>query len=442
MKALLLGVAMLWLAMPTAWAGDPSTPANPQILVTFRQAQAGASARTGVRAKYFSGGSTYAASPKVDRDVRAIAKEQGLRPVDAWPITPLGVHCVVFEVTGPRAVDEVLQTLAHDPRVESAQPLHLFDVLTSENPAGVSPPSVASTTGVALSGHGYDDPYLKLQHSVREMQLEAAQRWASGRGVDVAVIDTGIDVHHPELAGRIAVAEDFVDPPARGGEQHGTAVAGVIAADAGNGIGIIGVAPDVKLLALRACWPVQGKSVCSSFTLAKALTFALARAPQIINLSLAGPEDPLLDRLLQLVLARGITVVAACRGPDCDSFPASMPDVIAVSNVDTASVLPVANSTARVQPLIAPGTDIITTMPNGTFDFVSGSSISAAHVSGIIALLLQRRPDLTAESVRHALSTSVRPVGTAAGVVNACEALASLLDGAGCPAVETVADRG
>jgi subtilisin family serine protease len=81
-------------------------------------------------------------------------------------------------------------------------------------------------------------------------------------------------------------------------------------------------------------------------------------------------------------------------------------------------------------------------MPNGAFDFVSGSSISAAHVSGIIALLLQRRPDLTPASLRRALSLSVRSTGTAAGLVNACEALASLVDGAGCPVSDTVAGRG
>jgi subtilisin family serine protease len=441
MRAAFLWLALIALGWRVAWAEDTAAPPHPQILVTFKQTQTGAPQRTGARVKYFSSASSsYAASPKVDRDVRAIAHEQGLRQVDAWPITPLGVHCVVFEVTGPRPVEDVLKTLSSDPRVESAQPMQIFDVLTSDAPATANAAPTA-TAGGALNGPGYDDPYLKLQHSVREMQLEAAQRWASGRGVDIAVIDTGIDVHHPELAGRIAMSEDFVDPPAKGGEQHGTAVAGVIAADAGNGIGIIGVAPDVKLLALRACWPAQGKSVCSSFTLAKALTFALERAPQIINLSLAGPEDPLLDRLIQLVIARGITVVAACRGPECDSFPASVPDVIAVSNVEQAPAVPFANGTAHVQPLIAPGNDVITTMPNGSFDFVSGSSISAAQVSGIVALLLQRRPDLTAASVRRALSMSVRPVGTAAGIVNACEALASLLDGAGCPAAETVADR-
>jgi subtilisin family serine protease len=438
-RALLVCIAVAALSLRAAVAQDTEST-RPQILVTFKQTQPPVSPRTGARAKYFATTATYSASLKVYRAVRAVAKEHKLHAVDAWPIVPLGVHCVVFEVEGPRAVNDVVAELAADPRIESAQPMQMFDVLASELPAS----QAANPEGVALGGRGYDDPYLKLQHSVRELQLEEAQQWASGRGVDVAVIDTGIDVRHPELQGRIEDVEDFVDPPTSAGEQHGTAVAGIIAADAGNGIGIIGVAPDVKLLALRACWPAQGKSVCSSFTLAKALTFALERAPQIVNLSLAGPADPLLERLLQLVLARGITVVAACRGPECDSFPASVPDVIAVSNtlepITAPAPVPASTSASRVTPLVAPGTDVITTMPNGAFDFVSGSSMSAAHVAGIIALLLERRPDLDGTSLRQALTTSVRTVGTAAGVVNACEALASLL-GAGCPARDTVADR-
>jgi subtilisin family serine protease len=438
MRTVLLAIAVLALG-GRALAGEVEAAA-PQILVTFKQAQTVSPPRTGARAKYLSGASDYGVSLKVSREVRAVARAHDLREVDAWPIAPLGVHCVVFEVTGDRAVPDVLEELAEDPRVESAQPLQLFEVLAnSANAASTAIQSVvAESGGVALSGNGYDDPYLDLQHSVRELQLEAAQRWASGRGVEVAIIDTGIDVRHPELAGRIALAQDFVDPPApQGGEQHGTAVAGIIAADAGNGIGIIGVAPDVKLLALRACWPAAGKSVCSSFTLAKALTFTLERAPQVVNLSLTGPDDPLLARLLSLVVARGITVVAACRGEDCSGFPASMQDVIAVSNAD----IPAAASAARPAPLVAPGIDVITTMPNGTFDFVSGSSMSAAHVSGIIALLLQRRPDLTAPSLREALSLSMRPAGTTRGSVNACQAVASLVQGAGCPAADAVATR-
>jgi subtilisin family serine protease len=426
LSALLSALALVVAGSVTADAPKEPAQSLPQVLVTFRQA-APVAPRTGPRAKYVAA-PEYTLSADVRRAARAIEREYGLREVDAWPIKPLGIHCIVYEVTSTRPLADVLAALSSDPRVESAQPLHLFDLLAS----------TVSTGGVALPDSGYDDPYLELQHSVRELQLEAAQRWASGRGVQVAIIDTGIDDRHPELAGRIALVEDFVEPRSRGGEQHGTAVAGIIAAAAGNGIGIIGVAPDVRLLALRACWPIDVRSVCSSFTLAKALTFALERSPQIINLSLAGPEDPLLARLLSLAIERGITVVAACRDDDCTSFPASVPDVIAVST-SGVGVTAAAAATGRPGPLRAPGVDVITTMPNGEFDFVSGSSISAAHVTGIIALLLQRRPDLSPAALRQALSMTMGPdVG---GTVNACEAVAAFVEGAGCPA-RTVAGRG
>jgi subtilisin family serine protease len=429
LRALAAALALAVVAgSAVAQAPPDATAALPQVLVTFRQA-APVAPRTGPRAKYVAT-PNYTLSAEVRRAARAIEREHGLREVDAWPIGPLGVHCIVYEVTGARPLADVLASLSSDPRVESAQPLHLFDLLAS---------TVGASDGVALSESGYDDPYLDLQHSVRDLQVEAAQRWASGRGVDVAIIDTGVDAQHPELAGRIALVQDFVEPRARRGEQHGTAVAGIIGAAAGNGIGIIGVAPDVRLLALRACWPMDVRSVCSSFTLAKALTFALERSPQIINLSLAGPDDPLLARLLALVVARGITVVAACRADDCTSFPASVPQVIAVSNIavrDPSAAL----AAGRPAPLRAPGVDVLTTMPNGAFDFVSGSSISAAHVSGIVALLLQRRPDLSPDSLREALSMTMGPdVGS---VVNACEAVAAVVDGAGCPARGAVAGRG
>jgi subtilisin family serine protease len=102
-------------------------------------------------------------------------------------------------------------------------------------------------------------------------------------------------------------------------------VAGIIAADAGNGIGIIGVAPEVKLLALRACWPAQAKSVCSSFTLAKALTFALERAPQVVNLSLAGPQDPLLERCSSSSLPAASRSSPRVAAPSAIPFPRPCP---------------------------------------------------------------------------------------------------------------------
>jgi subtilisin family serine protease len=94
---------------------------------------------------------------------------------------------------------------------------------------------------------------------------------ATGRKVTVAVVDSGIESNHPDLAGQVAVEENFVDGQKYVAELHGTAVAGVIAARAGNGVGIEGVAPDARLLALRACWQAGSATRCNSFTLAKAI---------------------------------------------------------------------------------------------------------------------------------------------------------------------------
>ncbi len=103
-------------------------------------------------------------------------------------------------------------------------------------------------------------------------------------------------------------------PLARDGEIHGTAIAGIIASAVNNREGIIGVAPDVSIAALRACWAVVDDGLaaqCSSFSLAQALEVALGLQPNVINLSLAGPDDPLLSRLLDRAIERGIVVVTA-----------------------------------------------------------------------------------------------------------------------------------
>src|SRR5258705_9176099 len=141
------------------------------------------------------------------------------------------------------------------------------------------------------------------------------QQRATGRGIRVAVIDTGGDRSHPDLRGRIDTARNFVSDDARfDSDIHGTAVAGIIAANADNGIGIVGLAPDAGLLVLKACWQHAIDDVraqCNTFTLAKALTFAIDQRADIINMSLGGPNDPLLGLLIEIALTRGIIIVAA-----------------------------------------------------------------------------------------------------------------------------------
>jgi subtilisin family serine protease len=251
------------------------------------------------------------------------------------------------------------------------------------------------------------DPLLPMQPAAREWRLSELHRTATGRGVRVAVIDSQIEQNHPDLVGQVALSENFVGGRPAGPEAHGTAVAGIIAAIADNGIGIAGVAPGARLLALRACWQGAAATLCDSLSLAKALDFAIGHAAQVINLSVSGPPDILLGKLLDAAKARRAVVVAAF-DPSLPGggFPASHPGVVAVA--DESGGRP----PAGVQG--APGRDIPATLPGGKWGLVSGSSFAAAEVSGLAALV-RERPGEPAARVLAAL-----PAG---GVRDACATL-------------------
>ncbi|MCZ6727561.1 MAG: S8 family serine peptidase [Acidobacteria bacterium] len=391
-----------------------------QVLVTFSQQASRRLRRAGSTPRAYGGRTTYKTSPRVKRVAARLAKTYGLRRVDEWPIQALGVHCVVYELPRDLPSRDLLELLARDPRVESAQEMQIFRVLA----------------------RGYNDPYLDLQHGIRSMQIERAHLWARGRGVKVAVIDTGVDVNHPELQDRIETAKNFVDenPQAFTSDVHGTAVVGVIAAAADNGIGIVGVAPAVEILALKACWQEQtgsASAICNSFTLAKAISFAISRDPDVLNLSLAGPPDPLLSRLLSRAIDRGIVVISAA-DPDLGrrpGFPSAVDRVITVSAAGTGDPR-ASSSVAAVHALIAPGKEIFTTTPHGTYGFLSGSSLAAAHVSGLAALLLERAKGLSADRILALLR------GTGSNGLNACAALTRLLHSGTCPAAAVTSSGG
>jgi subtilisin family serine protease len=207
-------------------------------------------------------------------------------------------------------------------------------------------------------------------------------------------------------------------------EQHGTGVAGIIAARPNNSLGIAGVAPDARILGLRACWerPHGGSTVCDSLSLAKALNFALETHADVINMSLTGPRDRLITTLISLAIARGSTVVAAIdeQRPD-SSFPALIDGVIPVADERL--------SARGMGVYIAPGLDVPTTEPEGKWSLVSGSSYAAAHVSGLAALLRQ----LSGNHITNAQATSI--FGPR-GPIDACAAVARLsrLDATGCSA--------
>ncbi|MEO1457876.1 MAG: S8 family serine peptidase [Pseudomonadota bacterium] len=335
-----------------------------------------------------------------------------------WPLKAIDVHCFVFRATDGLPAAAVMSGLAADPRVRTVQPMQRFETAASPlaSPAAAVPLAPNEASPRDLSG---------LQEGLTAMRALPVHRVATGRGVRVAVVDTRPDSAHADLVGRIGLERDFVGgETGEGAEEHGTAIAGVIAAAAGDASGITGVAPEAEVLALRGCWePLPGgPGRCTSFTIARALNFALGNGVDVLNLSLGGPHDPLLAELVAAAVARDIVVVAATGESVEPRFPASAKGVVpAVSWPGPApgdDVLPGG-------AIIAPGRDVLSTAPFGAYDFYSGSSIAAAHVSGVAALLLDLQPELTAGEVHAALMVG-QQAGGIAPLLDACAAVRAI----------------
>jgi subtilisin family serine protease len=390
-------------------AAEAASTAARQILITVRQPATLAAGLTGApNQRYLQ--RRYGPSPSVDRVLTQLAREHDLRRVEGWPIQSLDVYCEVLTVPAGRDVTEVLTALNRDPRVDLAQRMNLFNTQAAR----------------------YDDPYLELQSAATTMDVEGAHALATGRGVSIAIIDSAIDGNHPDLRGRVHLARNLVTdhPLARTGEIHGTAIAGIIASAVNNREGIIGVAPDVSIAALRACWAVTENGLaaqCSSFSLARALELALGLQPNVINLSLAGPDDPLLSRLLDRVIEQGIVVVTAHPSSSESSlaFPSSHPRVL------TAHSSHVAVNSDSPYTLAAPADEVLTTTPGAGYAFLTGNSLAAAHTTGVIALLMERQPDLDAERIA-AILTATTTYSAGSASINACRAVARVAGAASC----------
>jgi hypothetical protein len=350
--------AMLWLAAP-ATAQD-ATAESRQILVMLRMPPDHYRPGSAYSGSY--GSATTQAARR--RMAGRIAQRHGFTLADNWPMPLLGIDCFVMTLPTGVSPDAAVEMVSHDNGIAWSQPMQLYR---------------------AQSGAPAGDPLKAVQPATTLWHLSELHRRATGRGVTVAVIDSRIDTHHPDLDGQVTFDQDFVGAHGIGPEQHGTAIAGVIAARADNGAGIVGIAPNARLMGLRACWQQTSiATVCDTLSLAKALHFAIDHRARVINMSLSGPRDMLLSRLVEVGLARGESVVAAFDPAVADGgFPASQPGVIAVAN-DPSPGLP-----GRVY--LAPGHDIPTTAPGGGWTLVDGTSYAAAHVSGLLALMNERQ---------------------------------------------------
>jgi subtilisin family serine protease len=217
-------------------------------------------------------------------------------------------------------------------------------------------------------------------------------RETRGQGVRVAVIDTGIDVSHPDLREALDDARDFTKSRAgpRDENGHGTHVAGIVAARR-NQIGVVGVAPECRLLSAKV---LNATGAGQSDWVAAGIDWAAAAGADILSLSFGAPErDPAIAAAVDRAAAQGKIVICAAGNaglPNSVSFPARMPNVVAVGAVNRDGQAAHYSSAGKEVDICAPGEDILSTYLGGAYARLSGTSMAAPFVSGVVALLLAR----------------------------------------------------
>ena len=396
----LLAVGLVFFSMLVV-AKEVPDPAR-DILVTFDNASA-KSASAGLGAPYLHR-KRYAIAQKVRRDAAAIQKEYSLEEIERWPIGSLSVYCFVYRVPEGADRKSIIANLNADVRVDSAQALQRFETSVT-------------------NADGYNDTYANLQYGLDVLDIAAAHQTTQGAGIRVAIIDSNIDKNHEDLIGRVVRIQKFLAEGQADDRQHGTAIASVIGARSNNALGMVGIAPEATLELYVSCWSGgdDKPALCDTFSLLKAIDAVLSDPPHVLNLSLRGPHDPLLERLIEKTVDAGVVVVAAGpadTNPD-SGFPSSMQRVLGVG------ITPPQGSVTELPSdvLFAPGSRIIVALPAGHYDFRSGSSLAAAHVSGVVALLLSIRPESSLDTISSILRQSQGADMRSMVSINACDAL-------------------
>ncbi len=318
----------------------------------------------------------------------ALGRRHGLTRVESQSFPFIGATIGLFRITDRRNVGTVSRELGADTGVRSVQPNFRY-VLQDQN--------AELTEG---------DP---AQYANAKLRLPQAHTLAHGSNVTVAVIDSGIDLKHPEFAGAMIASFDALGSK-EGPHAHGTGVAGAIVSHAR----LMGCAPAARILAIRAFGAAPKGAESTSYVILKGLDYAAAHGAQIVNMSFAGPKDALIDRAIAALAAKGIVMVAAAgnAGPKSPPlYPAANANVIAVSATDAQDRLFAASNRGGYVAISAPGAEIFLPAPDEKYQMTSGTSFSAAYISGVAALVLERNPALKPDEVRAILMKTARDLG-------------------------------
>ncbi|MEN9406421.1 MAG: hypothetical protein RLZ12_705 [Bacillota bacterium] len=240
----------------------------------------------------------------------------------------------------------------------------------------------------------------------------------SGQGIKIGIIDTGIDYAHPDLAGNIKGGINLLNSKKRPLDDngHGTHIAGIIAA-INNNIGVVGVASSASLYAIKV---LDSKGAGSLINLIKGIEWAIAKKIQILNISISGGQlvSRALNKTIQAADERGIVIVAAAgntgsptgRG-DTVQIPARIKPVIAVAALNNQNKRDKYSATGTTIDLAAPGTKILSTYHKKRYAYLSGTSMAAAHVSGVLAIYKKKFPNSSPSRLCSTAKRRARPLG-------------------------------
>jgi hypothetical protein len=349
-----------------------------------------------------------------------MARRYDLTRIESQNFPLIGSSLYRWRIGGNGTVSNVIRALGKENIVAGVQPNYIF---TLQEDAAKTSADKASNAKTSVGAQGD-----AAQYVLGELQIEEAHQIATGKNVLVAVIDSEIDAKHADLGGTVVKSFDALGD----GETphlHGTEMAGAIASHGK----LVGIASGAQLLAIHAFDDTAGLAKGYSFAVYKGLQWAVDNNARIVNMSFTGHADPTLGRMLAAAYDKGVVLIAAAgnAGPQSEPlYPAADPNVIAVTATDSDEHLFAKANRGRYIAVAAPGVDILALAPGDTYQLTTGTSVAAAHVSGIAALLLERRASLKPSDIRAVLITTAKHLGPAvpdsdfgAGLVNAYSAV-------------------
>ncbi|MBK8574248.1 MAG: S8 family serine peptidase [Elusimicrobia bacterium] len=343
--------------------------------------------------------------------VAARAPKSG--PAQAKDLRTTFRRTAVLELAPGAELSQALSEYRSNPNVEWAEPVRVFRIQGVPN-----------------------DPAYPGLWGMAKIQAPSAWDMAQGNGVVVAVVDTGVDHTHPDLASNIwsnpgEITGNGIDDDGNGyvddvrgwnfvantnsisdGHSHGTHVSGTIAAVGNNGVGVIGVAPSAHVMAIKG---LDDDGSGYDVDLAQGIVYAADNGADVINMSWGGTGDsPVIEEAIRRVL--GVVLVAAAGNSAIDAsqfLPAKYDSVVTVSAFNSADVMASFSNFGAKIDVAAPGVGIQSTVPGGYYSSYNGTSMACPHVAGLAALLLSQHPSLTNEQVRQAIRQSADDVGAA-----------------------------